>query len=132
MAEETHPLAFRSDHLARAGLLGPEVCLSLDLGVGDELARTLRQAQALSDHEQVVGPDLQTVASHALLGQVGEIAKAFLQQWAGPLPRHGSGPVEQLFKHSRASGRVKADGKSSMERSAYVVQKTTECEVIRW
>jgi hypothetical protein len=79
------------------------MCLALDLAARNKLTRTLRQAQALSDHEQVVGPDLQTVASHALLGQVGEIAEAILQQWAGPLQRQGSGSVEQSFKHSRTS-----------------------------
>src|SRR5436305_12983486 len=105
MATECHPQASRSDQLARAGLLGPEVCLSLDLAARNKFARTLRQAQALSDHEQVVRPDLQAVATHALLDEVGEIAKAFLQQWAGPLPRHGNGPVEEAFKHSRTSER---------------------------
>jgi len=75
--------------VARAGLLGPEKCLSLDITAGDQLARTLRQAQALSDHQLVVGPDLQTVASHTLLGQVGEIAEAFLQQWGPPVAAPG-------------------------------------------
>jgi hypothetical protein len=89
------------------------MCLALDLAARNKLARTLRQAQALSDHEQVVGPDLQTVARHALLGQVGEIAEALFQQWAGPLLRQGSGSVEQSFKHSRTSESVKANGRSS-------------------
>src|SRR5438105_4047215 len=105
MASESHPLVLRSDCFARAGLLGPKACLSLDLTTGDKLARTLRQTQALSDREQVVSPDLQTVATHTLLGLVGEIAEAFLQQWASPLLRHGNGPVEQSFKHSRTSDR---------------------------
>src|SRR6516165_8124313 len=103
MAAEIHSLPFRANHFARAGLLGPAVCLALYFGGGNNLARTLRQTQSLCDCEQVVGSNLQSLPTHTLLGQVGEIAAAFLQQRAGPLLCNGPGPVEQSFKHSRIS-----------------------------
>jgi hypothetical protein len=90
--------------------------LSFDLVAGDKLARTLRQSEALSDREQVESPYLQALASHALVGQVGEIAEAFLPQWAGPLQRQGSRPVEQSLKHGRTSERVRAIRSSTIER----------------
>src|SRR5262249_52881544 len=120
------------DQPARDRLLGPEMCLALDLAARNQLTRTLRQTQALSDREQVVGPDLQTVATHTLLGLVGEIAEAFLQQWASPLLRHSNRSVEQPFKHSRTSERERGSERVRLWSEALMLRrKMQKCEVDR-